>query len=203
MMLPKTWASTHPSGAQIPKSVTLTFPTLTTLVVHQHAESATHSYSGRATMPDWDAIIPNIFTDTRFHQTGRARFQINIDGTRAGMVVAWRTANFDNHALNVDDFEKLLELKRANKFEAAFVVAATRIKYSGYGNRFVQTYVNHADAENFSAKLNSMPLNGPFGLSGFCRNSPSAIVTLRPTMCRTDQTRQSKQNEDTSWSLPL
>jgi hypothetical protein len=116
-----------------------------------------------STMPDWDKILPNIFTDTRFHQTGRARFQINIDGARAGIVVAWRTANFDNFALNVEDFEKLLELKRAGKFEAAFVVAATRIKYSGYGNRFVLTYVAHADAEKFSASLTSMPLNGPFG----------------------------------------
>src|SRR5580704_3762556 len=101
-------------------------------------------------MADWDNILPKIFTDTRFHQTGRARFQINIDGTRAGIAVAWRTANFDNHALNMQDYETLLELKSANKFDAAFVVAATRIKHSGYGNRIVQTYVAHTDAEKLN-----------------------------------------------------
>ena len=36
-------------------------------------------------MPDWDNILPKIFADTRFHRTGRARYQINIDGTRAGV----------------------------------------------------------------------------------------------------------------------
>lgn len=113
-------------------------------------------------IPDWDNIVPMIFTDTRFHQTGRARFQINIDNTRAGVVVAWRTANFDNHALNVSDFEALLELKLAKKFDAAFVVAASRSK-SGYGNRLVQTYVNHADAEKFQENLKGMPFDGPFG----------------------------------------
>ena len=105
--------------------------------------------------------MPKIFTDTRFHQTGRSRYQVNIDGTRAGIVVAWRTAHFDNHALNVSDFEKLIELKHENKFDAAFVVAANApSKYSGYG-RIVPTYVSHTDAEKFSAT--SMPLEGPFG----------------------------------------
>jgi hypothetical protein len=108
-----------------------------------------------ALMNDWDAIIPGIFSDTRFHQTGRARYQIKIDGGRAGIAVAWRSANFENHALNVSDFETLLELKRTNQFDFAFVVAATR------NNRFAQTYVAHSDAEKLS--LTSMPLNGPFG----------------------------------------
>jgi hypothetical protein len=113
-------------------------------------------------IPDWDNVIPKIFTDTRFHQTGRARYQVKIDGARAGIAVAWRTANFDNHALNGWDYETLLDLKRANKFDAAFVVAATRIK-SGYGNRIVQSYVAHIDAEKLSENLKSMPLDGPFG----------------------------------------
>ena len=113
-------------------------------------------------MVDWDDILPKIFTDTRFHQTGRARFQIHIDGTRAGIAVAWRSANFDNHTLNMQDYEALLELKRANKFDAAFVVAATSIK-SGHSLRRVQTYVAHIDAEKLSTNLKSMPIDGKFG----------------------------------------
>ena len=81
----------------------------------------------------------------------------------------------------MEDFEKLLELKRANKFEAAFVVVATSSK-SGYSNRTVQTYVAHTDAENFSANLKSMPLVGHYGPFWVFRNSTSAItLTLMTT----------------------
>ena len=128
--------------------------------------------------PDWDNILPKIFTDTRFHQTGRSRYQVNIDGTRAGVVVAWRTANFANHALNVSDFEKLIELKHENKFDAAFVVAANApSKYSGYG-RIVMP-------KNFRRRPCLWKV--PSAPSGFFRPSTSAILTSTLTTFHTEQ----------------
>jgi hypothetical protein len=108
-------------------------------------------------LPHWDEILPSIFSDNRrFRQTSRSRYHANIDGSRAGIVVAWRTISFDNHALGQEDFQRLLELKRNGTFAHAFVVAAKRIQPF--------SYVAHRDAEELWGMLESvLPRAGTFG----------------------------------------
>jgi hypothetical protein len=112
--------------------------------------------------PDWDQLVLNIFTDTRFHKANGSnrRWQVAIDGVRAGIVVAWRPENYDNFALNKADFDRLLELRRNASFNAAFVVTAA---VSGTGD-FERVYVRHRDAEQLAETLKSARLRkGPHG----------------------------------------
>jgi hypothetical protein len=108
----------------------------------------------------WDASIPNIFTDPRFHKANGSsrRYQIVVNGVRAGIIVAWRPDDRSNFALNEADLNRLLELKRDASFNAAFVVIA-----ASNGN-FERTYVGHRDAEELAEELKSARLRkGPHG----------------------------------------
>ena len=127
--------------------------------------------------PNWDELLPNIFYDTRFHKTSRRRWQVEINGNRAGIVVAWRPVDYDNYALNKADIDRLLELKRDAKFHAAFVVIAT---VAGNSNR---TYVGYRDAEELHETLRSVPpRNGPYGEYWLLREdiSPVDVATYIP-----------------------
>jgi hypothetical protein len=110
------------------------------------------------TTPNWDELLPNIFHDSHFHKSSRRRWQGQFNGARAGIVVAWRPADYDNYALNKADIERLLELRREATFDAAFVVLAT---VSGnYGS----SYVGHRDAEEFYETLKVVRFRtGPHG----------------------------------------
>jgi hypothetical protein len=99
--------------------------------------------------------IEDIFNDDRFCPTSRSRYQAVIDGRRIGVVVAWRNNQYDNHALNKDDIDRLLDLKRDGTFAEAFVVSAR-------GPRSI--YVSHRDAEQLFKELKSVsPRSGPYG----------------------------------------
>jgi hypothetical protein len=116
-------------------------------------------------MPDWDQFVPNIFTDTRFHKANGSsrRWQVAIDGVRAGIVIAWRPANYDNFALNKADLDRLLELRQDASFNAAFVVTATVSGSFDAGN-FERVYIGHRDAEQLAEFLKSARLRqGPHG----------------------------------------
>jgi hypothetical protein len=107
---------------------------------------------------NWHDHLPNIFTDSRFYKTSRRRWQIEVNGARAGIVVAWRPADYENFALNKADLDRLLQLKQDASFAAAFVVLATVT-----GN-FPSGYVGHRDAEELHEALKTVRFRtGPHG----------------------------------------
>ena len=87
--------------------------------------------------PNWDELLPKMFHDNRFHKTSRRRWQTQINGTRAGIVVALRPVDYQNYALNKADLDRLLELKQDGSFHAAFVVFATVT--GNFGQAYVTT----------------------------------------------------------------
>ena len=108
----------------------------------------------------WDEVLPAMFGDPRFRRskTSGRRWFVEIDGCRVGIVVSLRTADRDNHALNKEDFDKLLELRRAGSFDVAFVVLAA------LGENFASEYVGHRDAEEFFEELKVVRFRtGQFG----------------------------------------
>ena len=109
--------------------------------------------------PEWDELVPTIFSDVRFHKANgsRRRWQVKIDGARAGIVVAWRPDERDNFALNKADLDRLLGLKQDGSFNAAFVVTATVTGSFDAGN-FARVYVSHRDAEQLAENLKSARL---------------------------------------------
>jgi len=107
---------------------------------------------------NWNELLPNIFNDSRFHKTSRRRWQIGLNGMRAGIVVAWRPVDYENFGLNKADIDRLLELRRDASFDAAFIVIGT------VSGNFGRTYVGHRDAEELFETLKSVPFrNGPYG----------------------------------------
>ena len=98
--------------------------------------------------PNWDELLPNIFTDPRFRKSkkSRRRWHAEINGTRVGIVVALRPVDYDNHGLNKEDIEQLLKLRRDGTFDAAFVVLAS-----------VGMYIGHRDAEELFETLKGVP----------------------------------------------
>jgi hypothetical protein len=107
---------------------------------------------------NWAELLPNMFHDNRFHKTSRRRWQTQINGTRAGVVVASRSVDYQNYALNRADLDRLLELKRDGSFHAAFVV------FAAVTGNFGQAYVSHRDAEELSETLKSVPSrSGQYG----------------------------------------
>jgi hypothetical protein len=110
--------------------------------------------------PNWNEVLPSIFSDPRFRQTSRNRWRIDLDGTRAGIVVAWRTWRFENHALNQNDMNRLRDFMRDGKLDAAFVVAARIAPRASTA----QVYVSYRDAQELHDMLKSiLPLDAGFG----------------------------------------
>jgi hypothetical protein len=112
------------------------------------------------TTPNFHDLMPNIFTDARFHKSNRSsrRWQVAISGNRAGIVLAWRPDERNNFALNKADLDRLLELKRDGSFNAAFVVIAS------INGDFERTYIGHRDVEELAEELKSARLRrGPHG----------------------------------------
>jgi hypothetical protein len=91
--------------------------------------------------PDWDAVVPHVFDNRCFRQTGRRLWQGAIEGNKVAIVVAFRPSDRTNFALNTADFDKLLDVKRKAKCEAAFVVLADVSANSEH------RYVGDRDAE--------------------------------------------------------
>ena len=109
---------------------------------------------------NWNELLPNIFTDSRFQKsrTSRRRWQAEIGGSRAGIVIAWRPAGYDNHALNKADIELLLKLKQEGTFDEVFVVLAAA------GEKFTNAYVGHRDAAEYYETLKTVKFrDGPHG----------------------------------------
>jgi hypothetical protein len=110
--------------------------------------------------PNWDELIQHIFDDPRFHKThgSSRRWQVAVNGVRAGIIVAWRPDEYPNYALNKADLDRLLELKRSGSFNAAFIVIAT------ITGEFERHYVGHRGAEVLAGELKSARLRkGPHG----------------------------------------
>jgi hypothetical protein len=108
--------------------------------------------------PNWHEHLPNIFTDFRFRKTTRRRYQFPFNGIVAGIAVAWRPADYDNFALNKDNLDRLLELRRDGSFAAAFVVLASA------GGTFDSAYIGHRNAEELYETLKTVPFRkGPHG----------------------------------------
>lgn len=123
-------------------------------------ETTTSTKTSTPTVPNWGELLPDMFSNSHFHKskTSRRRWHAEINGSRVGVVVAWRPADYENHALNIEDVDKLLELKRAASFDAAYVVLATT------GENFASSYVGHRDAEELSEKLEAVHFRtGPHG----------------------------------------
>jgi hypothetical protein len=103
---------------------------------------------------NWNEHLPNIFTDSRFIRTSARKYQLPIDGTVAGIVLAVKPANQPNYGLNKTDFDRLLEFLHNGSFAAAFVVFA-----SGWN-----TYDGHRGAEELHDILKDVPSrSGPYG----------------------------------------
>jgi hypothetical protein len=123
---------------------------------------------------NWDALIPNIFTDARFHKSagGNRRWQVTINGVRAGIVLAWRPDERSNFALNKGDLIRLLELKRDESFSAAYVVIAS------LSGDFERTYVGHRDAEELAEELKCTRIRkGPYGEYWLLQEGVSPLET--------------------------
>jgi hypothetical protein len=100
-----------------------------------------------------------MFLDSRFEQFGKNKFFRELDGHRIGVVLATRTNNFDGHALNKHDLDRLIAAKREGKIDAAIVVAA-KIN----GGRTAPVYRGETDAEELAAKLtNDLLIPGKYG----------------------------------------
>lgn len=109
---------------------------------------------------NWDELLPTMFTDPRFHQNkkNRRRWYAVINGCRAGIVVASRTANFDNHSLNKEDIDQLLKLRKDGTFDVVFIVLAS------VGENYASEYIDHRDAEQLYETLQSVLFRkGPYG----------------------------------------
>jgi hypothetical protein len=104
-----------------------------------------------------DELIPRIFTDPRFVKTGRRRWALQFDQMWVGLVAAWRPGDYENHALNQEDIERLIEKWGDGSLDAGYVVLAT-IENSQ------PSYVGHLDAKQVydSVKL-IPPRNGQYG----------------------------------------
>ena len=111
------------------------------------------------TAPNWHDHLPHIFTDSRFRKSSRRKYQIQLDGAVAGIVVAWKPVDYDNFALNEEDFGKLRFLRQEKKFDFGFVVLATINGQFGSA-----TYVDHRDIDEVDETLKGVrPRSGPHG----------------------------------------
>jgi hypothetical protein len=113
-----------------------------------------------------------MFADGRFHKSRdhRRRYSAEINGTRAGIVTAWRPTPQDNFALNCDDVEKLLEFRRDGKFSAAFIVLASM------GEKYGSAYIAHRDAsELFEVLKATYSRTGQFGSYWLLREDFSMV----------------------------
>jgi hypothetical protein len=127
----------------------------------------------------WAELLATIFTNPHSHQLSRSRWRIDIDGVRVGIVVAWRTVNYENHALPNEDMACLIAFKRDSKLDAAFVVAAKRSRYSA------PVYVGYRDAEELHEELKCVPpRDGPFGPYWLLREDLSPLDVVVPDFGR-------------------
>jgi hypothetical protein len=108
--------------------------------------------------PNWDALIPHIFTDPRFKPTGRRRRIICLDGLWAGFAIAWRPSGYDNFGLNQEDLECLIKKIGDGSLDAGFVVEAT------IENSQVRYVAHQAAAEVYANLKDVPPRDGPHGL---------------------------------------
>jgi hypothetical protein len=112
-----------------------------------------------APVPDLDNLLPQMFGDRRFIQSGRRRYQAVIDGIKVGIAIAWKPAGYANYGLNQEDMAKLLFLKQEKKFDEVFVVFATAGETYGTAE-----YVGHRDAAEVDKSLETIkPRQGPGG----------------------------------------
>jgi hypothetical protein len=100
--------------------------------------------------PGWHEIVPQLFVNRRrFLQTGKRRFQVELDGLWAGIAVAFRPFGYANFGLNCEDLQRLIEKVGDGSLAAGFVVQAT---------------IAHREAEAVCAMLKDVPpLSGPHG----------------------------------------
>ena len=75
--------------------------------------------------PNWDEIIPQLFTDPRFKPAGRRRKLICVDGVWAGIVIAWQPSDYANFGLNQEDMDRLFQKRGDGLLDVGFVVQAT------------------------------------------------------------------------------
>ena len=127
----------------------------------------------QTTSPTWNDLLPTMFSDFHFRKTSRRRWQAEINGARAGIVVAWRPGDYENFGLNKPDVDLLLKLRRDGKFDAAFVVLANV--------NFGSAYVGHRDAEELYEALKSAHFRtGPHGEYWLLREDFSPFDNLAP-----------------------
>jgi hypothetical protein len=106
-----------------------------------------------------DEYLPNIFTDPRFRQISRFRYYAEIDGIKAGIVLATWT-QYGNFALNRNDNDRVLTGKRNGRIDLAYIVKAVFDAETG-----ALTYRKSYDAEQlYNSVLTSLTLlNGKLG----------------------------------------
>lgn len=107
-----------------------------------------------------DQILPGMFKDSRFHQYGKYRRHIELEGIKAGIVIASRNPPYTtNFVLNKSDNDRLMAAKLSDRLHKAFIVEAI-VEKDG-----TMTFVASFDAEQLNAEvLPNLPLRaGQFG----------------------------------------
>jgi hypothetical protein len=95
-----------------------------------------------------DQILPNMFNDSRFHRYEKYRRYAELDGIKAGVVIASRNPPYTtNFVLNKSDNDRLMAAKRSGPLHKAFIVEAI-IEKDG-----TMTFVASFNAEQFNAEM--------------------------------------------------
>lgn len=111
-----------------------------------------------------DQILPGMFKDSRFQQNGKYRRHVELDGIKAGVVIASRNPPYTtNFVLNKSDNDRLMAAKLSGRLHKAFIVEAI-VEKDG-----AMTFVASFDVEKLNAEvLPNLPLRpgifGPFWL---------------------------------------
>ena len=126
--------------------------------------------------PNWHELIPTIFTDRRFVQTGRRRYVVQLNDKWAGIAVAWKPPGRENYGLNCEDLERLIEKMSDGSLDAGFVVLATLENSKA-------AYIAHREVDAVRELLKDEPLSdGPYGAYWLLRGDFTELEKSRGSL---------------------
>ena len=102
--------------------------------------------------------LSSVFSDDQFSQHGRYRYSATIDGVKIGVVLATKSQNYNNFALNKADLDRVIAGVSDGRLDAGYVVAAT-VNVTGS-----MEFVDQISADILADQLKGeTPRTGKFG----------------------------------------
>jgi hypothetical protein len=147
-------------------------------------------------------ILAGMFADRRFRPSGWCKYWAEINGRKIGVVLATKSPQYDDCALNKAGFDRLLAAKREGRIDVAVVVAA-RVN----GRLSPPEFIAAIDADELAEKLNNVPLprrrqNAKMAARRPAeRRFPSALGIINTPTLRRDGTLLSESGYDSKTGL--